>query len=191
MPRVGKHRSNIVDAAMSLFRKQGYAATGIKDIVLKSGAPRGSLYHYFPGGKDEIGEAAVAAAGRVVTKTLGDLVEASATPGEFIMAYTAMLGQWMAASGFEDGCPITTTLLETTPRSEAIAEAGRVAFDTWRDHVCAALLRHGFSQAAASDGANLILAAIQGALVFARVEQDAKPLHDVGASLAKIYDQAC
>lgn len=190
MPRESKHRRHIVEAAISLFRQQGFTGTGINDILERSGAPRGSLYHYFPKGKDEIGQVAVSAAGKVVAGTLSELAETSATAGEFIVAYTSMLARWMAASGFQDGCPIATTLLETTPRSEAIASAGHQAFDTWRDLIGSVLVRYGHPEGTASSDANLILAAIEGALILARVEQDVNPLHDVGASLAKLYDTA-
>ncbi len=59
MPNIAKHKDNIVVAAMSLFRRQGYASTGLNQILQESGAPKGSLYHYFPGGKEQLGLAAV------------------------------------------------------------------------------------------------------------------------------------
>lgn len=190
MPRESKHRRNIVEAAISLFRQRGYSGTGINDILARSAAPRGSLYHYFPQGKEEIGETAVAAAGKVVAATLAELAETAATPGEFIVAYTDMLAGWMAQSGFTDGCPITTTLLETTPQSDSIAAAGREAFDTWHGLICSVLVRYGHGEGDAALDATLILAAIEGALVLARVEQSAKPIHDVGARLVRVCDAA-
>lgn len=188
MPRESKHRRNIIEAAISLFRQQGYSGTGINDILARSAAPRGSLYYYFPQGKEEIGETAVAAAGKVVAATLAELAETAATPGEFIVGYTDILAGWMAQSGFTDGCPITTTLLETTPQSDSIAAAGREAFDTWRSLICSVLIRHGHGEGDAARDATLILAAIEGALILARVEQSAKPIHDVGARLARVCD---
>ena len=70
MPAVPKHRKPIVDAAVTLFRRQGYAGTGLNDIVDTSGAPKGSLYHYFPDGKASIAVAAVEEAGRRVAETM-------------------------------------------------------------------------------------------------------------------------
>jgi TetR/AcrR family transcriptional repressor of lmrAB and yxaGH operons len=71
MPAVPKHRGPIVDAAVRLFRRQGYAGTGLNDIVDTSGAPKGSLYHYFPDGKASIAVAAVEEAGQRVVRTIG------------------------------------------------------------------------------------------------------------------------
>ena len=68
-----RHRGAIVRAAATLFRRNGYAATGINEIAEVSGAPKGSLYHYFPNGKDEIAEAAVRFAGAGVVATLEKL----------------------------------------------------------------------------------------------------------------------
>ncbi|HXA37556.1 MAG TPA: helix-turn-helix domain-containing protein, partial [Phenylobacterium sp.] len=73
MAMPAQHRQAIVRAAVALFRKQGFAATGLAEILERSGAPKGSLYHYFPGGKGELGEAVVRQAGATVTDTLSRL----------------------------------------------------------------------------------------------------------------------
>src|ERR1700723_4748930 len=107
-----RHRGASVRAAAALFRRNGYAATGINEIADVSGAPKGSLYHYFPNGKDQIGEAAVRFAGRRVTRTFEQLLAKHKTTAALVKAYGRLLAGWMAASDFRDGCPITTTLLE-------------------------------------------------------------------------------
>ena len=114
----------MVWAAAKLFRRQGCSATGLRDILAASGAARGSLYHHFPGGKEEIGAAAVTAAGGLVTETFVELAKVAHSPGDFLHRYTDLLVHWLEASKFRDGCPITTTLLETTPESAAISAAG-------------------------------------------------------------------
>src|ERR1700759_4433398 len=101
----------MVESAVWLFRRQGYAATGLAEILAASGAPKGSLYHYFPGGKAEIGAAAVRRAGERVTATLTHLASSSSGAGELLARYLVLLAGWMRMSGFRDGCPITTTLL--------------------------------------------------------------------------------
>jgi hypothetical protein len=77
MPAVPKHRQPIVNTALTLFRRQGYSRTGLNEIVDVSGAPKGSLYHYFPLGKSSIAVAAVTEAGRRVAATLTKLVDAA------------------------------------------------------------------------------------------------------------------
>src|SRR5688572_1098726 len=97
------HRDAIVKAAMTLFRRRGYSATGLNDIVELSGAPKGSLYHYFPHGKSSIAEAAVRTAGRNVARTLNDLATGKRTAGRMVRAYGVLLAGWMAKSKFRAG----------------------------------------------------------------------------------------
>ena len=112
MPAVPRHRQPIVNAAVTLFRQQGYAGTGLNDIVDSSGAPKGSLYHYFPAGKASIAVAAVEEAGRRVAETLTRLAAETRSTADLLRAHARLLSGWMRQSGFRDGCPMTTVLLE-------------------------------------------------------------------------------
>ena len=90
----------------------------------------------------------------------------------------------MAKSGFRDGCPISTTLLESAPQSAGIALAGREAFAAWRAVIARALVRDGFSKSEARRLSTLAVSAIEGALILARVESSGAPIEDVARSLA-------
>jgi AcrR family transcriptional regulator len=186
MPAPPKHRGAIVRAAATLFRRNGYAATGINEIADVAGAPKGSLYHYFPDGKDQIGEAAVRFAGKGLVVTMEKLEQEHRTAAAMVQAYCRLLAAWMAKSGFRDGCPISTTLLESAPQSAGIALAGREAFADWRAVIARALLRDGFSRAEARRLATLVISAIEGSLILARVESSGEPIEDVARSLAVV-----
>lgn len=186
MPAPPKHRGAIVRAAATLFRRNGYAATGINEIADLAGAPKGSLYHYFPDGKDQIGEAAVRFAGKGVVATLEKLEQEHRTASAMMQAYCRLVLGWMAKSGFRDGCPISTTLLESAPQSAGIALAGREAFVAWRAVIARALLRDGFSKAEARRLSTLAVSALEGSLILARVERSGEPIEDVAKSLAVI-----
>jgi len=173
-----------VRAAAALFRRNGYAATGINEIAELAGAPKGSLYHYFPDGKDQIGEAAVRFAGRGVIATLEKLEGEHQTASAMVQAYCRLLAGWMAKSGFRDGCPISTTLLESAPQSPGIALAGQEAFSGWRAVITRALLYDGFSRSEARRLSTLAVSAIEGSLILSRVESSGQPIEDVGRSLA-------
>jgi TetR/AcrR family transcriptional repressor of lmrAB and yxaGH operons len=183
-----KHRDAIVNAAVMLFRQRGFSATGINEISDVSGAPKGSLYHYFPEGKDQIGEAAVRLAGNRVSNTFKQLFDKHSSASSMVRAYGRLLAGWMSESDFRDGCPITTTLLEKAPASQPITTAGAEAFRSWCDIIRQALLRDGVSAAEARRMATLTVAALEGALVLARVECSAKPIHDVFDALAGSLD---
>jgi TetR/AcrR family transcriptional repressor of lmrAB and yxaGH operons len=177
--RAAKHRESLVRTAMRLFRRQGYAGTGLAQIVAESGAPKGSLYHYFPSGKEALGEAAVDLAGGLMRETLEDLAARHAEPAAFLRAYCRTMAGWMEESGFASGCPVATTLLETAPQSPAITAAGERAIDGWIDVVAEVLARGGLSAREARMRGQLVVAAMEGALVLARVRRSTRPILDV------------
>ena len=106
-------RDKIIRATAQLLRQRGFAATGLADIIETSGAPKGSLYHYFPGGKDDIAVEALRYAGEKVRATLTELAGEQPSAAAVMRRYGAMVAGWLADSKFRDGCPIATTLLET------------------------------------------------------------------------------
>ena len=187
MPAQPKHRQAIVQAAAALLRRRGYAATGLNDIVARSGAPKGSLYHYFPRGKAQIGEAAVRAAGEVVRRTLEQIRAEAPDAAGLIGEYVRRLAGWMAQSGWRDGCPITTTLLETAADEPAIREAGQAAFAGWIAVMAQALRDDGVPPERADRLAAFAISALEGALVQARVERAEAPILAAGEELAALF----
>jgi TetR/AcrR family transcriptional repressor of lmrAB and yxaGH operons len=187
MPAQPKHRTAIVQSAAALFRRNGYSATGLADIVERSGAPKGSLYHYFPRGKAQIGEAAVASAGQLVQRTLATLATETPDAAALIREYCRWLGIWMAQSGWRDGCPITTVLLETAAGEDGIRAAGREAFAGWKATLAEALERDGAPVASAAELAGFAISALEGALIQARVEQSEAPIFSAGEVLARLF----
>ena len=179
MGRAATHKQNLVRTAMRLFRRQGYASTGLQQIVTESGAPRGSLYHYFPSGKEALGEAAIAMAGGKMREMLAGLAARHREPKAFLRAYCKVMAGWMRESGFRSGCPVATTLLETAPQSPAITAAGERAIDGWIDVVAGALAKGGIERREARRRAQLIIAAMEGALILSRVRRSTRPILDV------------
>ena len=176
MSAASRHRLNILKSAIRLFRRYGYAATGLNDILKSSQAPKGSLYHYFPNGKEELGAEAVRAAGKTVTKTLEELMADTSSTDEFLKRYCELLAYWIENSNFQDGCPITTTLLEMSATSPTISQAGAEAFNDWRTVLKAVLTRDGWPAETARQHADFILASIQGAILLSRIDCSTAPL---------------
>jgi TetR/AcrR family transcriptional repressor of lmrAB and yxaGH operons len=188
MPAVPKHRQPIINAAVTLFRRQGFARTGLNDIVDVSGAPKGSLYHYFPDGKSSIAVAAVDEAGRRVAVTIAKLAEECGSTGHLLRAHARLLAGWMQGSGFRNGCPITTVLLELAPRERAVSDAGRKAYAARISILRDKLLADGFTRPRAEALAVLCTSALQGALIQARVERSGRPIQVAAAELARLID---
>jgi TetR/AcrR family transcriptional repressor of lmrAB and yxaGH operons len=188
VPAIPKHRQPIVNAAVTLFRQQGYAGTGLNDIVDASGAPKGSLYHYFPAGKASIAIAAVEEAGRRVAETLAKLTGESRTTGDLLRDHARLLSRWMRTSGFRDGCPITTVLLELAPKDRGVSEAGRKAYATRIAIIKDKLIADGFATSRAERLAILCVSALQGALIQARVERSGTPIETAADELARMLE---
>lgn len=179
MARAALHKENLVRTAMRLFRRQGYASTGLQQIVAESGAPKGSLYHYFPSGKEALGEAALTLAGGMMHEMLAGLAVRHTSPKRFLRAYCEVMAGWMEESGFRSGCPVATTLLETAPDSPAITAAGQRAIDGWIDVVAGVLGRDGMPPREAKARAQLVIAAMEGALLLSRIRRSTRPILDV------------
>lgn len=188
MPSVPKHRQPIIDAAVTLFRRQGYSTTGLNEIVATSGAPKGSLYHYFPKGKASIAVAAIEEAGQRVERTVRELAEKTPSTTEMLIEHARLLANWMKASRFRDGCPITTVLLELAPGDRAVAAAGRKAYAARLAVTAAKLEADGIDPEAAEALAVLCVSALQGALIQSRVEQSGRPIITTAEQLGALIN---
>jgi TetR/AcrR family transcriptional regulator, lmrAB and yxaGH operons repressor len=190
MSREAKHRDKIVRAATELLRRRGYAATGINEIAELSGAPKGSLYHYFPDGKEQIAAEALRYAGDLVHATILNLLRANQSPGDAARAYGKLLGGWMAKSAFTDGCPVATTMLEISPNVSAIVEAGGAALASWIDAFAEALEASGVPSDKARALARNAIMLFEGALILARVERSSAAIETAAEQAASLFDEA-
>lgn len=165
---------------MRLFREQGYASTGLQQILAESRAPKGSLYYYFPGGKEELGQAAIELAGARIGEMLSETAAASPDdPRVFITRYCKTMAGWMKESGFQSGCPVATTILETVPASPAMTETGNQVIDAWIGIIADVFAASGLPTAEAKSRAQQLLATMEGALLLARVRQSVRPILDI------------
>ena len=176
MPRRAMHKESIVGSAVTLFRRGGYSGTGLNDIVDASGAPKGSVYYYFPHGKPSIAEAAVVEAGRRLGVTLRKLAATASSTSELLQAHARLLSGWMSKSGYRDGCPMTTVLLELAPEDRAVTKAGREAYAGRIAILRESLVRDGFANSRAEALAILCTSAMQGSLIQSRIARSSEPI---------------
>jgi len=173
------HKDKLVRTAMRLFRRQGYASTGLQQILAESGSPKGSLYYYFPGGKEALGEATVTMAGKMIGEMLADLAQTEKDPKRFLRAYCKTMAGWMKESKYRSGCPVATTLLETVPDSPTISAACAEAIDSWVATIAQVYIDDGMKARHARAKAESIIAAMEGALILSRVRQSSAPITDL------------
>ncbi|CCH27893.1 TetR/AcrR family transcriptional regulator [Actinosynnema sp. NPDC047251] len=178
MPRRTDTRERMVRTAAQLFHAQGYHATGLNQVLAEGGAPKGSLYFHFPGGKEQLAAEAVTLAGGELCHALRAVLEATPDPVEALDQALRLLGDQLAASDFTHGCPIATVALDASAESEPIRGACVDVYDSWQQ-----VIAEHLDRADADELAVVVLAAIEGAVLLARTRRDLSPLHAVGARL--------
>ena len=176
-------RRAFLDATAVLLRRQGYAGTGLSEIVARSGAPRGSLYFHFPGGKEELARAAMERSGEQLRRAIRATMDAPGGPRAAIAALLDALAAGLEGSGYRDGCPIATVALETAAESEPLRETAAAIFESWVDELARALHGSGMERAGAQRRALFVLSAIEGALLLSRARRDVAPLRAVREEL--------
>lgn len=174
-------RKKLVDATAALLRRQGYHATGLSDIVAESGAPRGSLYFYFPNGKDELARAALLESTAAWRARVDAATAGARDLGEAIDAVVALLADDLEASGWDNGCPVAAVALEST--SELVRQTVQEHFESWLAAVAGRLTALGVPPEPARGLATVTLSAFEGALLLARVSRSREPLVAVGRAL--------
>ncbi|MTD56199.1 TetR family transcriptional regulator [Amycolatopsis sp. RM579] len=182
----------MVFSAAQLIRVQGVSGTGMREVVEHAEAPRGSLQHYFPGGKEQLVDEALAWAGayaaRRVRRYAASLEEPS--PGKL---YAAMVGQWrdeFTKLGYAGGCPLVATTADTAAASERLRAAVSAAFEAWQEPVAEELRRMGVPPERSLSLALLMISSLEGAIVLARAHHDLAPLDAVAGELAPLLDAA-
>jgi len=173
-------RERILDSSGELFRRQGYAGTGIKAILTASDAPYGSLYHFFPGGKEELGAAALREGGLTYLR----LVEAFFTEGADVVAATAAFFDGAAVvvemTDYADACPIATVALEVASTNEPMREAAADAFESWLRVLDQRLTEAGIDPVRSRELSVELFCAIEGAFLLARTTRSTEPIHITG-----------
>lgn len=181
MARRGETKKRLRRTAAELFRRQGYHGTGVNQILDESGAPAGSLYFHFPGGKTELAIEAVTAAGSEIGSGIEYLLESGDDVAEAVERVVDYLASDLRDSEYEHGCPVGTVALDVASTSEPIRLACRTIFDDWTAKIASRLQRAGWGKKAARDEALVIVALIEGALLLARARRDTEPLKAVAS----------
>jgi TetR/AcrR family transcriptional repressor of lmrAB and yxaGH operons len=190
MPRSSTARADAIATAADLFRRHGYAATGLETILADSGAPKGSFYHHFPGGKEELAVASLDASGQQVRALIDHLAAAARTPGELVTSIAERQARDLRESNFERGCPVATVALELAGTSDPIAAASSRAFERWAEPVARMIEAGGRSTSEAERLARWALAGLEGALLLARTARDASIITDAAVVTAGVLDSA-
>ena len=185
-------RERMVFSAAQLIRREGVAATGMRDVAVHARAPRGSLQHYFPDGKDQLVNEAVGWAGRYAGNRVARFLAAlrEPTPGGL---FAEMVRQWTdeyESAGFAGGCPVAAATVDCAESTASTREAVAAAFTAWTGPVADALAGMGVPRGRTEALATLMISSLEGAILIARAEQDVRALTTVARELAPLLDAA-
>ena len=182
-------KERLIQAMTDALQRRGLHGSGLTELLAAAGAPKGVLYHHFPGGKTELAVAAVnATTARLCSMfdaRMGD-GNASGDPVAALMAWVDGAQKRLAASGYEQGCPLATIALETTRDDVEIRAALADGFARIRSRIGAALVRAGYPERSAASLAALIIAAYEGGLLQARAAATPEPMKLVGEALQSL-----
>ncbi|ONK11270.1 TetR/AcrR family transcriptional regulator [Streptomyces sp. MP131-18] len=179
-------RERILRAASRLMQRHGYDGTGIKQISQEADATLGSVYHFFPGGKQQLAIEVIHRGAQEFTDELNAVFVAEEDPGCGITLFTRLLAEGLRASDWMDGCPVTTTALGTHGRLPELQAAAAEAFAGWRALVHDKLRATGFTEQDALALSHTVISTVQGAELTAQVSRVGDPLDAAGAHLARL-----
>ncbi|KQU44241.1 TetR family transcriptional regulator [Rhodococcus sp. Leaf278] len=161
-------------SAAHLFRQRGVEATSLADVIDHAGAPRGSIYHHFPGGKTQLVEEATRTAGTVMSSMISAGL-ASAGPSATVRAIIDGFRSELLATDFVAGCPVAPAALEGLHAPGAVAAAGE-SFSSWEDVIAASLWQRGLVRERSYTLATFAIAAIEGAQILAKAQRSTTAL---------------
>ena len=169
-------RTRLLRAGEQLFRTQGYAGSGLKELAQTAQAPWGSLYHFFPGGKAQLGVEVLRYAAEKYRLGMLALIDRYPDPADAVERMFLGEATLLETSGYRDGCPIASVTLDVASVSDELRAACAEAFDLWLSTIEQAFLAAGAPAAEAADLAAVVLAALEGAIVLSRAAMNPEPL---------------
>jgi TetR/AcrR family transcriptional regulator, lmrAB and yxaGH operons repressor len=176
-------REQILKTTCELLEKQGYHGTGLNEIVQQSGAPKGSLYHYFPEGKQQIAAEAVLQSGQLTADRIRMGLMESGSAAKAVYDFILKIADQVELSGFAAGGPLTAVAMETATKSERINLACREAYTMLHSAFKNKLIESGYSKLKAEELATFITASVEGGIILSRTYHTADPLRVVAKQL--------
>jgi TetR/AcrR family transcriptional repressor of lmrAB and yxaGH operons len=188
MPKRSDSKERMIAAARRLFREHGYLGTALSDVVTESGAPRGSVYFHFPGGKEELaGEVTLLHAGDHIAH-INRAAAATSTAGQLIEAFIGRIRDELIASNYREGCAMAPIVIESTPASAQLSDANRRGFQDLIATLAARLTEKNVPASRATQLATHAWTSVEGALILSRVLRSPEPFDLATAQLAATAD---
>jgi TetR/AcrR family transcriptional repressor of lmrAB and yxaGH operons len=182
-------REHMIETTAGLVHRRGFHGTSLNEILLESGAPRGSLYYHFPGGKEELVLEATRQGVANVTQLLKEVLTSSPDVADGVRAFVEAAAHVLRDSRFVFGCPVAPIVLDS-PESSALAEVCQEALEEWQRVLVEGLGSGGIERERAESLATVVVCALEGGLILARARRDIAPLDAVAEELASMVQSA-
>lgn len=180
----------MLETTARLLQHRGYYGTSLSDILGDSGAPRGSLYFHFPGGKDQLVFEATRASVEETTELLRDTLASAADAAEGVRRFFEAAARALEETDYTFGCPVAPVILDATGDLEELADICRRAFEEWVELLREAFAAAGVPEPRAHNLALLVQSALEGLLLIARAYRSAGPMVAIAVELEQVVRDA-
>jgi AcrR family transcriptional regulator len=188
MPSDTKER--ILESTAELFRRQGYMGTGMKQIAAEASAPFGSVYHFFPGGKEELGAETIRTSGRLYTQLFASIALQAPDVLSAVHDFFAGAGETLRETDYADACPIATVALEVASTNEPLRRATAEVFEEWIDGATEYFAYAGIARPRARELGLAMLSLLEGAFIFCRAMRTTESMTVAGGAAVEAVRQA-
>ena len=183
-------RIRMIETTLRLIQARGLHGVSLNDILGESGAPRGSLYFHFPGGKEALVLGAMQSGIEEASRILQESLTDAASPAEGVRSFFRAAASEMTDSEYTFGCPVAPIILDAPDVSTELATACRAALEEWTSMYQHSLEAAGLSPARAGRLARMIVASLEGALIMARSQRASPIITEVGDEVADLISTA-
>lgn len=183
-------RSRLITATGELFRRYGYNGTSLKQVTEAAGAPMGSLYHHFPGGKPELTRVVLEVTGGAYQELFELIWDSQPDPGSAVETFFDASAEVLKQTDFIDPCPIGGVAREIANTDEGLRETADRVFARWIDSAATRLRAAGVPPGEAEELAVTLVAAIEGGFLHARTSRNGNRLRMIGRQQRRLVEQA-
>ena len=175
-------KDRILDTTAELFRRYGYTGTGLKQVVAEANAAFGSLYHFFPGGKEQLAEEVIRWSGGLYLQLIDAIFDPAPDVATAVSDFFTGAAAVLRETGYADACPIATVALEVASSNEPLREATADVFESWIAAATERFAAAGIDAGRARELATSTLAALEGAFILSRAARSTEPMEIAGAA---------
>jgi TetR/AcrR family transcriptional regulator, lmrAB and yxaGH operons repressor len=184
----GGTKQRMLDSAVLLLRERGAAGVTVDAVLAHSGAPRGSVYHHFPGGRNEMILGAIRQAGDYIAAMVDDAA-AHGDPQQAVRQFVRFWKRALTRTDYRAGCPLVAVAVDARGEIPDADELVREIFARWRDSLSELLAVNGFPAERGRRLATLIVSSIEGAIILCRAHRDLGPLDDVLTEIEPLLER--